>query len=142
MGNVLVEDEIGAPIARVWACFADFGDLGGWAPGAPKVTLDGPASAVGTVRLVENEGQPPIRERLTAYDPSATTFSYAMLESPFPFTDYLATVRLSDLGGGRTGIRWSSSFVPQGMPAESVVALLENVYRMFIGKLKETMAGG
>ena len=104
MGKVSVEDEIAAPVAKVWACFADFGDLGGWAPGAPKVTLDGPPSAVGTVRLVESEGQPPIRERLAAYDAAAKTFSYEMLASPFPFTDYLATVRLSDLGSGRTAI--------------------------------------
>ena len=142
MGNTLVEDEIAAPISRVWACFADFGDLGGWAPGTPKVTLDGPPTAVGTVRLVEGEGQPPLRERLTAYDADARTFSYAMLESPFPFTDYLASVRLSDLGGGRTGIRWSSSFAETGMPAERVTEMLENLYRMFIGKLKETLAGG
>src|SRR5256885_1432198 len=52
MGSALVEDEIAAPIAKVWACFADFGDLRGWAPGAFKATLDGPGNAVGTVRLV------------------------------------------------------------------------------------------
>jgi hypothetical protein len=142
MGSALVEDEIAAPVARVWGCFADFGDLGGWAPGAFTATLDGPGNAVGTVRLVEGEGQPPIREQLTAYDAGAKTFSYAMVESSFPFTDYLAQVELRDLGGDRTGIRWSSTFVPQGMPAEAVVALLENLYRTFIGKLKETLAGG
>jgi hypothetical protein len=139
MASALVEDEIAAPIARVWQHFADFGKIAGWAPGKPKVTLDGPPAVVGTVRLVESEGQPPIRERLAAYDADARTFSYAMLDSPFPFTDYLATVRLTDRGD-RTGIRWSSTFIPKDMSEPRVSELLGNVYRMFIDKLKKTLA--
>src|SRR5581483_5630679 len=133
-------DEIAAPIARVWARFADFGHLSGWAPGAPKVEVEG--SGVGAVRSVTNEGQPQIRERLERYDAAAHTFSYSMLESPFPFTDYLATVKLTDRGGNRTGIDWSSTFEPRGMPAERTVEVIENLYRLFISRLKETLAAG
>ena len=32
--------------------------------------------------------------------------------------------------------------MPQGMPEEGIVGLLQNVYRMFIDKLKTTVAGG
>ena len=48
MAEALVEDEIAAPITRVWACFADFGDLRGWATGTPQVSVEG--AGVGAVR--------------------------------------------------------------------------------------------
>jgi uncharacterized protein YndB with AHSA1/START domain len=138
MASVAIRDELVAPIERVWTCFADFGDLSAWAPGRSRVPVEG--RGVGAVRTVEGDGGPPVRERLEAYDPAAHTFSYAMLESPFPFTDYLATVRLRDLGGGRTSIDWSSTFEPRGVETEQVVQMIEGIYRMFIARLKETLA--
>src|SRR4029453_12978761 len=115
MATVAIRDELVAPIERVWACFADFGDLSAWAPGRSRVPVEG--HGVGAVRTVAGEGGPTVRERLEAYDPADHAFSYAMLESPFPFTDYVATVRLRDLGGGRTSFEWSRTFEPRGAEA-------------------------
>lgn len=143
MASALVEDEIAAPIGAVWRQLEDFGDLRGWAPGTPKVTLDGDPRTVGTVRRVEADGQPPIQERLAAFDAAAKSFSYEMLgDTPFPFDRYLATVRLTDLGGDRTRIAWSSTFEPRGMDQAAVEELIRNIYRMFVGNLKKTLAGG
>jgi len=138
MATVVIRDELVAPIERVWAAFADFGDLSAWAPGRSRVPVEG--RGVGAVRTVEGDGGPPVRERLEAYDPTGHTFTYAMLESPFPFTDYVATVRLHDLGGDRTSIEWSSRFEPRGLPTEQVEQMIEGIYRMFIARLKETLA--
>jgi len=138
MAAATIRDELDAPVERVWACFADFGDLSAWAPGRSRVPVDG--QGIGAVRTVAGEGRPTVRERLEAYDPVGHTFSYAMLESPFPFTDYVATVRLRDLGGGRTSIDWSSTFEPRGLPTEQVAQMIEGIYRMFIARLKETLA--
>ena len=138
MATVAIRDELIAPIERVWACFADFGDLSAWAPGRSRVPVDG--RGVGAVRSVGGDGEPPIRERLEAYDPANHTFSYAMLESPFPFTHYVATVGLRDLGGGRTSIEWSGTFEPRGLPTKEVAQLIEGIYRMFVARLKETLA--
>jgi len=139
MTSALVKDEIESPIEAVWACFANFGDLSAWAPGSPRVELDGAGDRVGTVRTVHGEGQPPICERLETYDAAKRTFSYAIVESPFPFTDYVATVKLTDLGRGRTAIEWSSVFEPRGLPADRTTEVIEGMYRMFIGGLKESL---
>src|SRR5262249_44629789 len=107
MATATISDEISASIDRVWACFADFGDLSAWAPGRSRVPVEG--TGVGAVRTIPGQdGAAPVRERLEVYDPASYTLSYAMIESPFPFTGYVATVRLHDLGGGRTSIDWSS----------------------------------
>lgn len=142
MGSVRVDDEIAAPIDRVWAKLENFGDVSAWAPGEPTVTLEGgDGRTVGVVRNVVAGDQPPIRERLAAYDAARHTFDYEIDVSPFPFQDYRARVELQ-AKGDRTAIAWSGSFTPQGMSDEQVGALLENVYGMFIGKLKETLAKG
>lgn len=142
MGSVRVDDEVAAPIDRVWAKLENFGDVSAWAPGEPTVTLEGgDGRTVGVVRNVVAGDQPPIRERLAAYDAAAHAFDYAIDVSPFPFQDYRARVELT-AKGDRTAITWSGSFTPSGMSDEQVQALLENVYGMFIGKLKETLAKG
>jgi uncharacterized protein YndB with AHSA1/START domain len=138
MATATVRDELVAPVERVWTCFADFGDLSAWAPGQSRVTVDG--SGVGAVRSVGGEDGPPIRERLEAYDPAEHTFTYAMLDSPFPFTDYVATVRLADLGGNRTAIEWTSTFEPRGVSAAEATETIQGIYRMFVARLKMTLA--
>jgi hypothetical protein len=137
MGQAAIRDEIAAPIERVWGCFADFGDLSAWAPGRTTVPVEG--HGVGAVRTVGGEDGPVIRERLDSYDAAHKTFSYAMLDSPFPFTDYVATVRLRDLGNSRTSIEWSSTFEPRGVSTEEATAAIESIYRMFVARLKETL---
>lgn len=139
MATAKVSDEIAASIERVWECFADFGDLSAWAPGSPRVTVEG--TGVGSVRIVQSGDQPPVRERLVSYDAAAHAFSYAIVESPFPFTDYIATVRLAARGPEATAIEWSSTFAARGLPEERLVEVIENTYRTFIARLKETLGG-
>lgn len=138
MATAAIRDELAAPIDRVWSCFADFGDLSAWAPGRTRVPVEG--HGVGSIRTVGGDDAPPIRERLEAYDAAGRTFTYAMLESPFPFTDYVATVKLADLGSGRTAIDWSSTFEPRGVTADEAGQTIEGIYRMFIACLKQTLA--
>ena len=140
MASALVKDEIESPIAAVWACFADFGDLSKWVPGSPRVELEGAGDRVGAVRKVHGQGGTPICERLETYDTAAKTFSYAIVDSPFPFTDYVATVKLKEVGPGSTAIEWSSVFAPRGLSAERATEVIEGTYRMFIGRLKESLA--
>ena len=137
MATAVIHDELAAPVDRVWACFADFGDLSAWAPGRSRVPVEG--GGVGAVRTVDADGAY-IRERLEAYDSAGHTFTYAILESPFPFTGYVATVRLRDVGGGRTAIEWSGTFEPRGVPAARAADMIEGIYRMFVARLKETLA--
>lgn len=139
MASAIVRDEIAADVERVWACLRDFGDLRPWAPGDPQVTLEG--SGVGAVRTVSMGGGVVVRERLTAFDDRGHSFAYEIAEGPMPFTGYAAKVALRALPGGRTAIEWGSTLDPKGMGEADTVAMIEQLYRGFIGKLKETLAG-
>ena len=138
MATAAVRDELTAPIERVWGCLADFGDVSAWAPGPVRVTVEG--DGVGAVRTVDGNDAPAIRERLVAYDPVGHMFSYEMLDSPFPFTDYVATVRIASVGASRTAIEWSSSFEPRGVSAEEAAQTIESIYKVFIERLKDSLA--
>ena len=46
----------------------------------------------------------------------------------------------SDLGGDRTSIGWSCTFEPRGVQAEQAAQMIEGIYRMFVARLKETLA--
>jgi hypothetical protein len=140
MSTALVRDEFEAPIETVWGLIEDFGDLSAWAPNATVTELKG--EGVGAERRVEVGGPSGMvfRERCEAHDPEAYSFSYAVLESPVPFTDYLAVVKLSDLGGGRCGIEWSSRFEPDGAPEAALVQGVEDTYAAFIASIKQTLS--
>lgn len=139
MAKAVVRDEISAKVDRVWACLRDFGDLRAWAPGDPEVTLEG--SGVGAVRSVSMGGGMVVRERLTAFDEAGHSFGYEIAEGPMPFRDYAAKVALTSRAGDRTAIEWSSTFEPQGMSETDTIAMVEQLYRGFIDKLKQTLAG-
>ena len=76
----------------------------------------------------------------TATPTTAPTFTYAMLDSPFPFTDYVATVRLAELAENRTAIEWTSTFEPRGVSAAEATETIQGIYRMFVARLKMTLA--
>jgi|SRR5215510_2104282 len=136
MASVRVTDEIPASVEDVWACFEDFGDVAPFAPGNPRVDMEG--RGVGAVRTITLEDGARIRERLEAFDAARKTFTYAMTESVFPFKDYRATVTLAAAGPGRTAIEWRSTFEPTSASAADVVGMIENLYRTFIAQLKQT----
>jgi mxaD protein len=139
MVTVRVSDEIDAPAAKVWACFADFGDSSAWGPPGTHSTLEG--SGVGAVRTFFVGDQPQAREQLVAFDAAEKTLSYTIVESPVPVRDYRATIAVRDAGPGRATIEWSSTFEPSGMPADDARGLMETIYAGFIATLKQSLAG-
>ncbi len=137
MAEVKVEGEVGAGVAAVWELVRDFGAIGRWNPGL-ECTCDG--TDVGAVREI-NMGGAVIRERLEALDDAARSFSYSILSGPIPVTDYLATVLLTDLGGNRTKVTWSSRYEPAGLPEADARKLLEGIYLGGIKGINRTLAG-
>lgn len=132
MTKARVEGTIGADPQRVWEVFADFGGLMRWSPGLTGCELEG--EGVGALRTIKM-GDLVIRERLEECDADARRMRYAIVDGPVPVRDYLATVLVSDAGGGRTRIEWSSEFESSGAPAEQMKELFEGIYQQGIAAL-------
>jgi mxaD protein len=140
MATARVNDELDASIDEVWELVKDFGDLGAWAPDAEVLDVEG--EGIGAIRRVQaGDGSGAIfRERCEAFDPEGYSFSYAVLESPIPMRDYVAVVKLAELGPKRCGIEWSSEFEPVGAPEAELVQAIQAGYGYFIGSIKQSLA--
>ncbi len=96
--KVFTSSVIGAPIDRVWARMRDFAGMAAWHPDISAMTmLDGaPADQIGAVRDFRF-GDAALREQLTRLSDLDHTFRYRILESPMPWRNYHAGVRLYPL---------------------------------------------
>lgn len=137
MTRVKIDQEVAAPISKVWELVSDFGGIARISPDVQSCEVSG--EGVGAVRRIVSSGFT-VEERLESLDAAQHVLSYSMLEGPIPFRDYVATVKLSEAGPDRTRIRWSGTFEPAGMPEEQLRQLIESVYRGLIAGIEKAAA--
>ncbi|MFK7965881.1 MAG: SRPBCC family protein [Burkholderiaceae bacterium] len=113
MALVFTSSIIDAPVPAVWAIIRDFNALPAWHPLITESRIEHrkQADQVGCVRNFRAKDLGQIREQLLSLSDYDFSFSYAILESPMPLTDYVATVRLHPVtDGNRTFGEWSARF--------------------------------
>ena len=61
--------------------------------------------------------------------PTDTSYSYSILQAPFPVTDYVSTLRVRETDGG-TGSRVEGSgrFTPRGVSDRDACQLFQGIY--------------
>jgi hypothetical protein len=110
---------------EVWQLIGGFGSLPDWLPYIPQSKLtDG-----GRVRHIGTPDGQTIVERLEKYDFSARTYSYSILQAPFPVTGYLATITVTLSNGGKgSHVEWAGTFTPEGVTDEEVQNLFQGIF--------------
>ena len=143
MGNVNmhVQRDFDHPADRVWNILGNFADIG-WCVGIERVELLG--SGPGMTRRIFMPGLPaPIEEVLESIAVAGRRFSYSIPRgNPMPVSDYLASVRLEDLGGGRCRVHWSATGNATGISGEQAAGILGDTYSMMLGWLGDALAKG
>lgn len=83
--------------------------------GGPIEAVRYEGEGVGMVRYLSMGGGEVV-ERLDVLDPETLTMTYAITndDSPLPFTDYSATVQITDNGDGTCSVDWTGTFDPRG----------------------------
>jgi hypothetical protein len=113
MARVYVSSVINAPTDKVWDRVRDFNALPKWHPRIRESRIEDalPADKVGCIRNFNLQNGDNIREQLLGLSDYDMFCTYAILESPMPLTDYIATLRLTPVTeGDRTFIEWSAEF--------------------------------
>ncbi|NQZ89415.1 MAG: SRPBCC family protein [Colwellia sp.] len=135
--KVQVQEELPFDVNNVWLLLRDFGNIKAWATGN-VVKIEG--SGVGMIRHIAFDLDKVV-ERCEAHDDDNMTFTYRLLESPWPMSNYVATVILTSAGPGKTLIEWSSNYQAEPEKAEAVRNLIESTYRIgFIARLRKTLS--
>lgn len=135
MANVVVDDQIAAPIDDVWKVVSDFVGLLQIA----GMTVEGEGEGIGMVRKI-TMGENTFVERLEAQDDTAYTTSYSIVSGPLPVTDYYSTIQLRPAGDAATAISWNGSFVPAGIPEDQALAMIRGVYENGVKSIQKHFA--
>jgi hypothetical protein len=130
--------DLNVPAEEVWQFIGGFGTIPDWLPGISECTL----SEGGRIRHLGTPDGQVIVERLEAYDLAGRSYSYSILESPFPVTDYHAklTVTATNSGNGSL-VEWGASFSPDGVTEEKVQKLFDRLFTNGVQALATHYAG-
>ena len=139
MAEAKVQDTINAEIGAVWAELGNFAGIQ-LGPGIDSVEYEG--EGVGMLRTI---GLPHgnVVERLEIHDEGTHTFKYAIIndDSPLPFSDYSATVIMTDNGDGTTAVDWTGTFEPKGVDEAQAVKVACGIYGGAIAGAKKALGG-
>ncbi|MEK2472135.1 MULTISPECIES: SRPBCC family protein [Streptomyces] len=127
MASTSVSRVVHASPEVVWNLIGGFHSLPDWLPYIPESLSE----QGGRARRLTNADGEVIIEQLTAYNLQERSYSYAILQAPFPVTGYLSTLRVHALPGRPEAaeVQWSGRFVPEGVSDEEAEALFAGIYR-------------
>lgn len=111
----------------VWAYLRDFNAVPGYVEAiTTSEILDGrPADQVGAERRLVLADGALVRERLVALSDLDRSYTYHLLEGPFPFTGYYSTIRVSPVSlEGTSFVEWWSTYDCEAADAKAMDDLL------------------
>ena len=125
MAQASASIDIAGPPGQVWQLIGGFNSLPNWLPYIPKSEL----SEDGRVRRLANPDGQTIVERLEAFDNAARSYSYSILQAPFPVTGYQSTLCVQATDGGKgSRVKWWGQFTPKGVSDQEVSRLFQSIY--------------
>lgn len=144
MPRIYTSSVIDAPAIKVWEKVRDFNALPRWHPRIRESRIENgePSDKIGCVRDFRLQNGDRLRERLLGLSDYDMFCTYAILESPMPLTDYMATLRLTPISdGNRTFIEWTAEFeCAVEVAGELVEGIATNVFQAGFDALKRQMA--
>ena len=118
---------------EVWKLIGGFNALPDWHPAIEKSELE----EEGSMRRLSLAGGGTIVEKLVKLDDKERIYSYSIIDSPLPVTNYEATIRVKDDGEGNTTVEWSSEFEAEGAAGNEAMDVIAGIYQAGFDNLKK-----
>ena len=122
-------------VAHAWSLIGEFCGIKTWHPAIASCTeskRDGD-----TIRTLTTRDGGTFVEKLVKWDAKNTSYTYAILESPLPVSNYVSTLKVEeDDEPGKVAITWSSTFDPKGVSEDAARKVVADVYLAGLLKLK------
>lgn len=128
--------EVAAPPAKVWDTIKDFNGWQNWHPAIASTDITkGKGNTKGTQRVLTTKDGAKIKEELTAFSAGSMSYSYKILDSPLPVTNYASTLKVGKSKGGST-VTWSAKFkAKEGSSDDEAKKTMTGVYRAGLDNL-------
>ncbi|MCP2254174.1 Polyketide cyclase / dehydrase and lipid transport [Prauserella aidingensis] len=100
-------------VDEVWRRVRDFNGLPAWHPGIDSSEIEPGHSAteVGAVRKLTLADGAVVREQLLVLDDPGRSYTYNILDGPFPIRSYISTIRLAPVTAtGDTFVEWWTEY--------------------------------
>ncbi|QUS04300.1 SRPBCC family protein [Klebsiella aerogenes] len=137
MATTTVSIEIPASVDQVWQLMGGFDSLPDWLPFIPKSVV----SEGGRVRTLTTSDGGTVIERLEAFDNRQRSYSYSIIQAPFPVVDYLSTIAVvATADSNITRVEWSGRFTPVNVSDADAEALFSGIYRDGLQALKNNFS--
>jgi polyketide cyclase/dehydrase/lipid transport protein len=134
-----------AELDRVWRAVRDFDGLPVWHPAIDASEIEpGPAAGEpGAIRRLTLSGGGTVREVLLRLDDLDHSYTYQILDSPFPVRRYVSTVRVAPVtAGGQSFVEWWCDYdADAGDEAELNETFAQGVYATGIKGLVTHLGG-
>lgn len=113
---------IDTPIDRVWTAIRAFNGVAEWNPAVTAARMEqGSGTEIGAIRHLDIVDGTEFRETLLAHSDVEYFYTYDILESPLPLTDYVSTHRLIPVtASNQTLSIWESRFACDAGVAEEM----------------------
>jgi Polyketide cyclase / dehydrase and lipid transport len=135
---------IEAPPALIWTTLRDFSNVALWHPDVKDCLMKGgePGDRVGAVRAIHLGNGMALRERVTAISDKDMSYSYSVIESPFPLAYHSSSVSLVAVDQGtKTLVTWDVEFsLTEGDPEQMAKAIHSSVILPGFGGLARLAA--
>lgn len=96
---------IDVPSDEAWAAIRGIGGLDRWFPVISTCRVEG--DGVGAIRTLGLVQGGEMKDRIEEIDDEARQVRYLRTHHPLPAASYEGTVRVRDLGGGKSEVAWS-----------------------------------
>jgi uncharacterized protein YndB with AHSA1/START domain len=134
MTKVTVDTKIAAPADEVWRLVGGWDALPEWHPAVESsATEDG-----GRKRRLKLADGAEITEQLETFEGEAQSYTYSIVASSLPLTDYRSTITVRREGEMST-IEWSTTFKPLGVPETELAEELEAFYKLGFDNLRKLL---
>jgi hypothetical protein len=80
------------------------------------------------VRRLANPNGQTIVERLEEFDNEGRSYTYSILEAPFPVKEYLSTLCVQGVDGGGARVSWSGEFTPNGVSNQEASRIFQSIF--------------
>ena len=121
---------------EVWKLIGGFNTLPDWHPAIEKSELE----EEGSMRRLSLAGGGTIMEKLEKLDDNERVYSYSIIDSPLPVSNYIATIRVKEDGEGKTIVEWSSEFEAEGTAENEAMDVIAGIYQAGFDNLKKIFA--
>jgi uncharacterized protein YndB with AHSA1/START domain len=125
-----------APPEEVWQVIGDFCAIADWHPVVGQCAQS-EQNGVAMRTLTTVDGGVLVEKRVQ-YSDEGMSYTYEIIDSPLPVTDYVSTLAVM-AGADGSLVTWSGEFAAKGAPDEQAIEVISGIYQAGLAALKDQL---